>query len=91
MPTAVIDEGAALASVSVNVIGGQGTMPSSRQAMAATTSNSVYEGASIALEHVERDVALKVPQLHHAGAMQSTGSTVQGFLSLCLPVLLQLN
>ena len=35
---------AALTSVMANVMGGQGTVPSSRQ---ATTSNFVYEGASI--------------------------------------------
>ena len=69
-PTAVnINNGAALASVSVNIMGGQGTMPSSRQAMAATTSNFVYEGESIAQEHVERDAAVKVLQLHHVGGM----------------------
>ena len=56
--------------------------------MAATTSNFVYEGASIAQEHVEGDAAVKVLQLHHVGGMQNTGSTVQG--CLC-PVLLQLT
>ena len=57
-------------------------MPSSRQAMAATTSYFVYEGASIAEEHVERDAAVKVLlQLHHVGGMQSTGSMVWGCLS----------
>ena len=55
--------------------------------MAATTSNFVYEGVNIAQEHVERDVAVKVLQLHHVGDMQSIGSTVQGCLSPCLPVL----
>ena len=59
--------------------------------MADTTSNFVYEGASIAQEHVERDAAVKVLQLHHVGGMQSTGSTVQGCMSPCLPVLLQLT
>ena len=79
---AVNSNGAALASVSVNVMGGQGTLPYSRQIIAATTSNVVYEGASIALqEHV------KVLQLHYVGGMQSTGSTVQGCMSPCLPVL----
>ena len=53
-PTAVNNNGATLASTSVNVMGGQGTLPSSTRAMAATTSNFVYEGASIAQEHVER-------------------------------------
>ena len=42
--TAVNNYGVALASVSVNVMGGQGTLPSSSQAMTATTSNFVYEG-----------------------------------------------
>ena len=79
-PTAVNNDGSALASVSVNVMGGQGTLPSSRQAMAATTSSFVYEGVSIAQEHVERDAAVKVLQLHHVGDMQSTGPTVQGCL-----------
>ena len=59
--------------------------------MAATTSNFVYEGASIAQEHVEGDAAVKVLQLHHVGGTQNTGSTVQGCLSPCLPVLLQLT
>ena len=44
-PTAVNKNGAALASVSANIMGGQSTLSSSRQAMAATTSNFVYEGA----------------------------------------------
>ena len=48
-PTAVNNNGAALASVSVNVMGGQGAISSSRQTMAATISNFAYEGASIAL------------------------------------------
>ena len=52
-----------------------------------TTSNFVYEGGSIAQEHVERDAAVKVLQLHHVGGMQSTGSTVQGCLSPGLPIL----
>ena len=56
-PTPVNNNGAALASVSVNVLGGQGTLPSSRQAMAAITSNLVDESASIAQEHIERDAA----------------------------------
>ena len=82
-PTAVNNNGAALASVSVNVVGGQRTMPSSSQAMAATTSYYyfVYKGASIAQEHIERDAAVKVLQLHHVGGMKNTGSTVQGCLS----------
>ena len=58
--TAVNNDGVALASVSVNDIEGQGTLPSSRHAMVATTSNFVYEGASIVQEHVERDAAVKV-------------------------------
>ena len=66
---------------SVNVIGGQGTLPSSSQAVAATTSNFVYEAASIAQEHVEHNAEVKVLQLHHVGGMKSTGSTVQGCLS----------
>ena len=37
-PTAVNNNGAALASVSVNVIGGQGTLPYSKQAMAGKSS-----------------------------------------------------
>ena len=46
-------------------------------------SNFVYEGASIApQEHVK-----VVLQLHYVGGMQSTGSTVQGCVSPCLPVL----
>ena len=49
-PTAVNNNGTALASISVNVIGGQGTLPSSRQTVTATTSNFVNEGASIAQE-----------------------------------------
>ena len=61
--------------------GGQDTLPSSSQAMAATTSNFVYEGASIAKEHVERNTAVKVLQLRHVGGTKNTGSTVQG----CLP------
>ena len=81
-PTAAInDNGAALASVSVNVMGGQGTLPYSRQAIAATTSNFVYQGASIAQEHV------KELQLPYVGGMQSTGSTVQRCMSPCLTVL----
>ena len=44
-------------------------MPSSRQAMTATTSYFVYEGASITQEHVERDVAVKVLQLHNVGGI----------------------
>ena len=55
--------------------------------MADTISNFVYEGAGIAQEHVKRDAAVKVLQLHHVGGMQSTGSTVQGCLSPGLPVL----
>ena len=42
MPTAVHSNGVLLESVSVNVMGGQGTLPSSRQA--ATSGNFVYEG-----------------------------------------------
>ena len=54
-------------------------MPSSRQAMAATTSYFVCEGASIAQEqHVERNAEVKVLELHHVGGMQITGSMVQG-------------
>ena len=80
--TAVNNNGAALASVSMNVMRGQGTVPPTSQAMAATTSYYfVYEGASIAQEHIERDAAVKVLQLHHVGGMQNTGSTVQGCLS----------
>ena len=85
-PTAVNNDGAALTPISVNVMRGQGPMLFSRQAMAATTSNFVYEGASIAQEHVKRDVPVKVLQLHHVGGMPSTTrSTVQGCLSLCFP------
>ena len=42
-PTAVNTNRATLASVAVNIMGGQGILPSSKQAMAAT-SNFVYEG-----------------------------------------------
>ena len=81
-PTAVNNNGAALASVSMKVMGEQGTLPYSRQAMAATTSNYVNEqGASVAQEHV------KVLQPHYVGDMESIGSTVQGFLYPSLPVL----
>ena len=80
-PIAVNNNGAALASASVNVMGGQDTLPSSSQAMATTTSNFVYEGASIAQEHVERNAAIKVLQAHHVGGIKSTRSTVQGCLS----------
>ena len=66
---------------------GQGTLPSYGQAMTATTSNFVYEGASITQEHVERDAAVKVLQLHRVGGMQNTESTVPGCLSPSLPVL----
>ena len=55
--------------------------------MAATPSNFVSEGGSIAQEHVERNAAVKVLQLHHVGGMQSTGSTVQGCMSPCFQVL----
>ena len=48
-PIAGNNFGAALASVSLNVIGGQGTLPSSRQAMATTTSRSVYEIKRVSL------------------------------------------
>ena len=58
-PTAVKNNSAALAPVSVNIIGGQGTMPPSRQAMAATTKYFVYKRASTAQEHVERNAAVK--------------------------------
>ena len=69
-PTAAVNNnGAALASVSVNIVEGQDPLPSSRQAMAATTCNFVYEGANIAREHVERNAAVKVLQLHHVGGM----------------------
>ena len=51
-PTAVNNNAAALAAVSVNVMKGQSTMPSSSHVMAATTSNFVHEGTSIAPEHV---------------------------------------
>ena len=82
-PNAVNDNGAALAfaSESVNVKRGRGTLLSSSQAMAATTNNFVYEGASIAQEYVERNAAGKVLKLHHVGGMKSTGSKVQGCLS----------
>ena len=55
---------------SVNAMGGQDTLPSSSQTMAATISSFVYEDASIAqvLEHVE----VEVLQLHHVGGMKST-------------------
>ena len=86
-PTAVNNYDAALASILMNAIRGQDTLLSSREAMAATTSNSVYEGASIAQEHT----AVKVLKLHHVDGIQTTGSTVQGCMSPCLPVLLQLT
>ena len=63
------------------MVGGQSTLPFSRRATAATASNFVHEGASLAQEHVERDAAVKVLQLHHVGGMKSTRSTVQGCLS----------
>ena len=81
VPSAVNNNGAALASTSVNVAGRQDSQSSSSQAMAATTSNFVHEDANIAQEHVERNAAVKVLQLHHVGGMQSTGSTMQGCLS----------
>ena len=68
-PTASNNNGAALASASVNVMGAQDTLPSSSQATAATTRNFVYEGASIAPEHVERNAVVKLLQLHHVGGM----------------------
>ena len=82
-PTAVNNNtgGAALASVSVNVMVGQDTQPSSSQAMAATISNFVDEGASVAQEHEEPNAVVKVLQLNHVGGMKSTGSTLQGCLS----------
>ena len=53
LPTAANSNSAALAFVLVNAIEEQDTLPSSRQAMAATTtSNFAYKGASIAQEHV---------------------------------------
>ena len=73
--------GAALASVSGNIMGGQGTLQSSGQAIVATISNFAYEGASIAQEHVERGAAVKELQVLHVGGMQSTESTVPGCLS----------
>ena len=67
---------------SVNImVGGRGTLPSSCQATAVTTSNFVFEGASLAQEHVQRNTAVKVLQLHHVGGMKSTRSMVQGRLS----------
>ena len=88
-PTAVNNNGSALASASVNVMGGQGTLPSSSQAMTATTSNFVYEGASIAQEHVERNVAVRVLQLHHVSGIKrrAPGLRCRDVLSPCLPVL----
>ena len=83
-PTAGNNIGAALPSVSLNVIGGQGTLPSSRQAMQIC----LRDKASIAQDHVERDAAAKMLQLYHVGGMQNLGSTAQGCLSHCLPVLL---
>ena len=77
-PTAVNNNGAALASASVNVMGAQGIPLSSSQVMAATTRNFVYEGAQ---KHVERNTGVKVLQLHHVGGIKSAGSTVQGCLS----------
>ena len=56
---AVNNNGAALASASVNVMRRQDILPSSSQAMAATTSNFFYEGASIAQEYVNRMLRLK--------------------------------
>ena len=68
-------------------MGGQGTLPFYGQAMVATTSNFVYEEASIAQERVERGAAVKELQLLHVGCMQSTESTVPGCLSPFLAVL----
>ena len=82
-PTAVNNNCAALASVSVNVMN-EGTRHSAiLQAGHGrhTTSNFVYEGTSIAQEHIERDGAVKALQLNHVGGMPSTGSTVQAWLS----------
>ena len=50
-------------------MGGRGTLPSSSLAMAATSSNFVYEGASIAQEHVQRNAAVKMLQLHYVGGI----------------------
>ena len=78
-PTAAVKYySAALASASANVIGGQGTLPSSSQAMAVTTSNFVCEAACIAQEYVEQNAEVEVLQLHYVGGMKSTGSTVRG-------------
>ena len=49
--------------------------------MTATTSNFVYEGTNIAQEHVKREAAVKVLQLHHVGGMKSIVSTMQRCLS----------
>ena len=62
-------------------MGGQGTLPSSSQALTATPNYFVYEDASTAQEHVERNAAVKVLQLHHVGGMKNTGSMMQGCLS----------
>ena len=72
-PSAVNNYAAALATVSVNVMGGQGTLPSSRYAMTATTSNFVYKGASIVREHVERDAAVKCSSCTMSAAFREPG------------------
>ena len=90
-PTAANNNGAALASVSVNVMGGQGTMPSSRQAMAATTSYTLFTKARVSLRSMWNRMPRLKCQQHNIGGMESTGSTVQGCLSPYLPVLLQLT
>ena len=88
-PTAGNNIGAALASVSVNVIGGQ-----RHSAILQTGHGHHYQQlclrdkASIAQDHVERDAAAKMLQLYHVGGMQRTGSTAQGCLTHCLPILL---
>ena len=82
LPTAVNSNSAALVSVSsVNAMGGQGTLPSSRQAMtAATSSNFAYKGASIAQEHVVGATCRRHAEFRDDGAGMyvslSSGTTV---------------
>ena len=81
LPTAVNSNSAVLVSVSsVNAMGGQGTLPPSRQAMTATTtSNFAYTGASIAQEHAVGATCRQHAEFRVYG--------VGMYMSLFLPVL----
>ena len=70
-----------------------GNTPAPKQGERSFTcsANFVYENEGIAQDHVERIAGGKMLQLHHVGGMQSTGSTVQGYLYHCLSVLLLLQ